>query len=159
TAYWWSPDSSRIAFLEMDERPVSKYPLVDFSSYDGQADEERYPVAGGKNPSVHVYVSALAGGAARLIDTGSETDQYLPRVDWLKDSRRLAIQRLNRAQTQLDLLIADAATGRSSVLLTQKDRSWINISDDLRFLKDGKRFIWSSEKSGFRHLYLYDLDG
>src|SRR4029077_10344482 len=90
---------------------------------------------------------------------GAETNQYIPRVDWLRDSKRLAIQRLNRPQTQLDLLRADAETGNSSVLLTEKDAYWINVSDDLHFLKDGKRFLWSSERSGYRHLYLYGLDG
>ncbi|HEY1424766.1 MAG TPA: S9 family peptidase [Candidatus Acidoferrum sp.] len=159
TAYWWSPDSSKVAFLEMDESQVSKYPLVDFASFDGDAEEERYPAAGGKNPIVHVYTVSVSGGEPKLMDTGAETNQYLPRVDWLRDSRRVAIQRLNRPQTQLELLLADAETGKSSVLLTEKDAYWINIADDLRFLKDGKRFIWSSERSGYRHLYLYGLDG
>jgi dipeptidyl-peptidase-4 len=159
TAYWWSPDSKRIAFLEMDERKVSKYPLVDFESYDGDADEERYPVPGGNNPVAHVYSVNVSGGKPTRMDTGAETNQYIPRVDWLKDSKRVAIQRLNRPQTQLDLLIADAETGKSSVLLTEKDAYWINVADDLYFLKDGKRFLWSSERSGFRHLYLYGLDG
>jgi dipeptidyl-peptidase-4 len=159
TAYWWSPDSSKIAFLEMDESKVSKYPLVDFASYDGDAEEERYPVAGGNNPIVHVYTVDVVSGAAKLMDTGEETNQYLARVDWLRDSRRIAIQRLNRPQTQLELLFADAETGKSSVVLTEKDQYWINIADDLYFLKDGRRFIWSSERSGYRHLYLYGLDG
>src|SRR6266699_2560765 len=159
TAYWWSPDSSKIAFLEMDESKVSKYPLVDFASYDGDAEEERYPVAGGNNPVVHVFAVSVDGGNATLIGTGAETNQYIPRVDWLRDSKRLAIQRLNRPQTQLELLLADAETGKSSVLLTEKDAYWINVADELYFLKDGKRFLWSSERSGYRHLYLYGLNG
>src|SRR3989442_1568636 len=89
TAYWWSPDSSKIAFLEMDESKVSKYPLVDFASYDGDAEEERYPVAGGNNPVVHVFAVSIDGGNATWIDTGAETNQYIPRVDWLRDSKRL----------------------------------------------------------------------
>ena len=159
TAYWWSPDSSSVAFLEMDERKVTKYPLVDFASYDGDAEEERYPVAGGNNPIVHVYTASVNGGEPKLMDSGTETNQYIPRVDWLRDSKHLAIQRLNRPQTQLELLIADAKTGNSRVLLTEKDAYWINIADDLYFLKDDKRFLWSSERSGYRHLYLYDLAG
>jgi dipeptidyl-peptidase-4 len=159
TAYWWSPDSGKIAFLEMDERKVSKYPLVDFASYEGEVDEERYPVAGGANPIVKVYSIEVASGKSKPMDTDAETNQYIPRVDWLADSKRIAIQRLNRAQTQLDLLVADASTGKSSVLLTEKDAYWINVSDDLHFLKDGKRFLWTSERSGYRHLYLYGLDG
>jgi len=159
TAYWWSPDSSKIAFLEMDERKVAKYPLLDFASYDGDVEEERYPVAGGNNPVVHVYTVSVGAGTPRRMDTGAETNQYLPRVDWLRDSKRIAIQRLNRPQTQLELLFADAATGKSEVVLTEKDQYWINIADDLYFLKDGKRFLWSSERSGYRHLYLYGMDG
>jgi dipeptidyl-peptidase 4 len=159
TAYWWAPDSSSVAFLEMDESKVTKYPMVDFESYSGEEEEERYPVAGGKNPVVHVYVVAASSGKARLMDTGAETDQYIPRVQWLPDSKRLAIERLNRKQTQIELLVAEASSGKSSVILTDKDDYWINVSDDLYFFKDGKRFLWSSERSGYRHLYLYDLSG
>jgi dipeptidyl-peptidase-4 len=159
TAYWWSPDSSAIAYLEMDERKVSQYPLVDFSSPSGEAEMERYPVAGGANPVVRVLVALLAGGEPRAMDTGAEAEIYIPRVNWLTDSKHLAIQRLNRAQTELDLLVADASTGKSHVVLTEKDPYWINVSDELFFLKDGKRFLWSSERSGYRHLYLYDVGG
>src|SRR6266705_614701 len=105
TAYWWSPDSSAIAYLEMDERKVSQYPMVEFSSPSGEAEMERYPAAGGVNPVVRAFVVSLSGGEPRAMDTGGETDIYIPRVSWLNDSKHLAIQRLNRAQTILDLLI------------------------------------------------------
>src|SRR5437588_4017253 len=157
TAHWWSPDSSAIAYLQMDERKVSQYPLVDFSSPSGEAEMERYPTAGGANPVVRVFVASLSGGKPRAVDTAAETDIYIPRVNWLPDSKHLAIQRLNRTQTILDLLLADTTTGKSTILLSDKDAYWINVSDDLRFLKDGKRFLWSSERSGYRHLYLYDF--
>jgi len=159
TAYWWSPDSSSVAFLEMDERKVTQFPLVDFESYSGEADMERYPVPGGANPTVHVYVVPAAGGTPHLMDTGAEANNYLPRVNWLPNSRQLAIQRLNREQNVLDLLLADASTGNSKTILTEKDLYWINISDDLHFLKDSNRFLLSTERSGYRHLYLYDLSG
>jgi dipeptidyl-peptidase-4 len=159
TAYWWAPDSSAIAYLEMDERKVSQYPMVDFASPSGEAELERYPVAGGANPIVRVLVAAVGGGEPRVVDVGAETDIYIPRVNWQTDSKHIAIQRLNRAQTTIDLLFADVATGSSRIALTEKDSSWVNVSDDLYFLKDGKRFLWSSERSGYRHLYLYNLDG
>ena len=159
SAYWWAPDSSAIAYLEMDESKVSQFPLLNFESYTGEAELQRYPVAGGTNPSVRVLVASIAGGNSRVMDTGGETDLYIPRVNWLPDSRHLAIQRLNREQTVLDLLLADSATGKSSTLLSEKDPYWVNVSDDLTFLKDGQRFLWSSERSGYRHLYLYDLSG
>jgi dipeptidyl-peptidase-4 len=159
TAYWWSPDSSAIAYLEMDERKVSQYPLVDFSSPSGEAEMERYPVAGGANPIVRVLVAAVDGGEPREMDSGTETDIYIPRVNWLPDSKRVAIERLNRAQTTLDLLIADSQTGKTRTVLSETDPFWINLGDELHFLRNGQRFLWSSERSGYRHLYLYDVEG
>jgi dipeptidyl-peptidase 4 len=159
TAYWWAPDSSAVAYLQMDESKVSQFSLVDFESFTGEAKLQRYPVGGGANPTVHVYVAPLSGRQPRLLDTGENNNIYIPRVDWLPDSRRIAVQRLNRTQTTLELLLADASTGKSSVLLTEKDAYWINLSDILHFFKDGKRFLWSSERTGYRHLYLYDMSG
>ena len=159
TGYWWSPDSSSVAFLEMDEHKVTQFSLLDFKSYSGEAELQRYPVPGGANPVVHVYVVPVSGGAARLMDTGAETDIYVPRADWLPDAKHLAIQRLNREQNVLDLLLADAMSGKTNTILTEKDPHWINLSHDLRFLKDSNRFLWSSERSGYRHLYLYDWGG
>lgn len=159
TAYWWAPDSSAIAYLQMDESKVAKYPLVDFSSPIGEAEEERYPPAGGSNPVVRVFAAPVSGGEAHAMDTGENTDIYIARVNWLTDSKHVAIQRLNRAQTVLDLLICDAANGQARTALNETDQYWINVSNDLRFLKDGRRFLWSSERSGYRHLYLYDLEG
>src|SRR6266849_1510361 len=159
TGYWWAPDSSAIAFLEMDERKVSQYPLVDFSSPSGEAEMERYPAAGGANPIVHIFVASLNDGATRAMDTGAETDIYIPRVNWLTDAKHIAIQRLNPTQTTLDLLIADTATGKTRTVLSENDSNWINVSDDLTLLRDGKRFLRSSERSGYRHLYLFDFEG
>jgi dipeptidyl-peptidase-4 len=133
--------------------------LVDFSSPSGEAEMERYPTAGGANPIVRVFVVLLNGGEPRAMDTGAETDIYIPRVNWLPDSKQLAIQRLNRVQTRLDLLIADSSTGKTHTALSENDTNWINLGDDLYFLKNGKRFLWSSERSGYRHLYLFDLEG
>jgi dipeptidyl-peptidase-4 len=159
TAYWWSPDSSQIAFLQMDERPVTRYPLVDFLSYTGETEWMRYPKAGDPNPIVKVGVVPIAGGEPRWMDLGENKEIYIPRVNWLPDAKRLAIQRLNREQTRLELLLVEADSGRSKVLLTEEDPYWINLHDDLYFLADGKSFLWSSERSGFRHLYLYSTNG
>jgi dipeptidyl-peptidase 4 len=162
TAYWWSPDSSKIAYYEMDERPVTRYPIMDMSSPTGGTEYTRYPQAGETNPIVRVGVVSVTGGAStetRWMETGANTDVYLARVNWLPDSRSVAIQRLNRAQNQLDLLFCDAATGASKTILTDTDKYWINISDDLYFFSDNKRFLWSSERTGYRHFYLYDDSG
>jgi dipeptidyl-peptidase 4 len=165
TAYWWSPDSTKIAYYEMDERPVTRYPIMDMSSPTGGTEYTRYPQAGEANPIVRVGVVAVTGADSnsnpetRWMDTGTNTDVYLARVNWLPDSKRVAIQRLNRGQNQLDLLFCDASTGASTTTLTETDKYWINISDDLYFFSDNKRFLWSSERSGFRHFYLYDNSG
>ena len=159
TAYWWSPDSSRIAYYEMDERPVTRYPIVDMSSPAGAIEYTRFPQAGEPNPIVRVGVVPVSGGDTTWVNTGTDTDVYLPRVDWLRDSRHLAIQRLNRAQNKLDLLFFDIGGGKPRPVLTESDKYWVNISDDLYFFSDGKRFLWSSERTGFRHYYLYDLAG
>jgi dipeptidyl-peptidase-4 len=159
TAYWWSPDSSKIAYYEMDERPVTRYPIMDMSSPVGAMEYTRYPQAGEANPVVRVGVVPVGGGETKWMDTGADTDVYLARVVWLRDSGRIAIERMNRAQNRLDLLFCDAATGASATILTETDPYWINIADDLYFFSDGKRFLWSSERTGFRHYYLYDLSG
>ncbi len=159
TAYWWSPDSSKIAYYQMDERPVTRYPIMDMSSPIGSMVYTRFPQAGEANPVVRVGVVSIDSGETRWIDTGADTDVYVPRVVWLRDSRRVAIERLNRAQNRLDLLFADAATGASDTILTETDKYWINLADDLYFFADNRRFLWSSERSGFRHYYLYDLSG
>jgi dipeptidyl-peptidase-4 len=159
TAYWWSPDSSCIAFFEMNESKVTQFSMLDFDSFTGEADLQRYPVPSGSNPVVRVFVGSVTGGEPHVIDTGTDTNIYIPRVNWLPDSKHIAIQRLNREQNVLDLLLADAATGKSSTLLTEKDQYWINVNDDLRFFENSKRFLWASERTGYRHLYLYDFNG
>jgi dipeptidyl-peptidase-4 len=159
TAYWWAPDSSAIAFLEMDESRVVRYPLVDYLQLAATVEMEPYPQAGGTNPAVRVGVVDAAGGARRWLDTGTIKDVYLPRVAWFPDSRHLAIQRLNRMQNQLDLLIADRGTGESRSLLQEKDPHWINVAGDPIFLDGGNSFLWTSERDGFRHIYLYTAGG
>jgi dipeptidyl-peptidase 4 len=159
TAYWWSPDSSKIAYYQMDERLVTRYPIVDMSSAAGSIEYTRFPQAGEANPIVRVGVVPVSGGETKWMDTGADTNVYLARVDWLRDSRHIAIQRLNRAQNRLDLLFCDVSTGASQTVLTSTDKYWINISDDLYFFSDGQRFLWSDERTGFRHYYIYNLEG
>lgn len=157
TAYWWSPDSQKIAFLEFNERPVTKYPIVDL---DGKLETTDYPQTGEPNPIVRVGVESIEGGPPEWVDTAANTDIYIPRVDWVPDGKSLLVERLDRSQKKLDLLRADASTGKSRVILTEQDRYWVNISDlPLRFFADGKRFLWTSERTGFWHIYIYDLDG
>jgi dipeptidyl-peptidase-4 len=157
TAYWWSPDSQKIAFLQFNENPVTKYPIVDLN---GKVETTRYPQAGEANPIVRIGVEAIRGGEPEWIDTGANTDVYIPRVDWVPDGKSLLVQRLNRAQNKLEVLLADAATGASHTILAEQDRYWVNVSDlPIRFFADGKRFLWTSERSGFCHIYIYNIAG
>ena len=156
SAYWWSLDSSSIAWIETDNRAVNKYSLRES---DGTEHAMAYPKPGGTIPTIRLFVKAVSGHKALEIDLGSDKNAYIPRVQWLQDGKHLAIERLSRDQKTLDLLLADAATGKTRTLVTEKDAYWINLSSDLYFFKDARRFLWSSERSGHRHLYLYGLSG
>lgn len=156
-AYWWSPDGSRIAYYHFDERMVGLYPLVDSSPLYPKVSWQRYPKAGETNPRVKIGVVRVTGGKTTWIDTG-DPESYLARLAWTPKGDAVAIQRLNRAQTQLDLLRCQPATGSCSTLLTETWKTWINLGYDFRFLPDG-RFLWGSERSNWRRLYLYGADG
>jgi dipeptidyl-peptidase-4 len=155
-AYWWSPDSSRIAYLETDDQVTGKYNL---RSADGHENPIVYPLPGTPLPVVRLFLQPVSGGPRHPVEVDSARPGYLPRVNWTPDSRHLAVERLSRDQKTLDLLLIDAATGRSRVLLSDKDSYWINLNDGPHFLRDSKRFVWSSERTGYRHLYLYDVTG
>lgn len=156
SAYWWSPDSSSIAWLETDDRAVDHYSL---RNIDGDESSITYPKPRGAIPSVRLFVQSASGGKPRQIDVGGATNIYIPRVQWLPNSKQLSVERLSRDQKTLDLLLADRVTGKTRTILTENDNYWINLTNELFFLNDSHRFIWTSERSGYRHLYLYDLSG
>jgi len=160
TGYWWAPDESQIALTRVDQSPVEAVKRYEIGADGGVTTvEQRYPFAGSENVGVDLGTVSVDGGEIAWLDLGEEEDIYLARVDWLPDSRRLAFQRQSRDQKRLDLVIADLEDGTSETVLTETSETWINLSDDLTFLEDSERFIWSSERSGYRHLYLYDTDG
>ncbi len=159
TAYWWSPDSKRIAYLQFDIGREPVFPQVDLFNARAKLEPERYPQAGDPNADVRVGVAPAAGGPTQWMDLGETRGFLIARVDWLPAGQGLAVQRLNRVQNRLDLLLADPSTGSTSLLLREQDPYWVDVSDSYRFLQDGKHFLWSSERDGFRHLYLYSIDG
>lgn len=160
-AFWWSPDSKRIAYMQFDVSHEFIYPQVVLTGLRAVFEPERYPQAGTPNAVVRIGVIDVSDPSrgTRWIDTGADNDVLLARVDWLRDSSRLAIQRTNRIQNRLDMLVADAASGATRTILQESDPYWINVSNVYSFLKNSDEFVWSSEKSGFRHLYLYTYDG
>jgi dipeptidyl-peptidase-4 len=159
TGYWWSPDGRYVAYAQIDEASV---PVVQRPAYYAdrvEVVEQRYPAAGQSNALVRVGVIDVETSETVWTDTGQETDVYIARVDWLPDSRSVAVQVQSRDQKTLNLLFADVETSRSRLVLQETDDHWVELHDDLRFLEKSDRFIWASERTGFKHLYLYSLDG
>ncbi|MFB3828451.1 MAG: S9 family peptidase [Bryobacteraceae bacterium] len=158
TAHWWSPDGRSVAYLQFDVSREPAFPQVDLLPRPARLEPERYPKPGTPNPDVRLGIVPAAGGATRWIDLGDTRDALLARVAW-SPAGMLTAQRLNRIQNRLDLHLIDPASGSAKILLSERDPYWVNVNDALRFLKDGKRFVWGSERDGFLHLYLYGTDG
>jgi dipeptidyl-peptidase-4 len=159
-AYAWSPDSRSIAFLTLDETGVPRFPHVDLVATHPTVDEQRYPKAGDRNPGWAMSVVSLVARPdgtlpRRSFSRGGEGAEYLPRFGWIADGA-VWFQLLDRDQTRLELLRWEVATGVTTTLLVDEDRAWINLHDDLHFFPDGS-FLWSSERSGFRHLWVHGV--
>ena len=157
--FYWSPDSKKIAYMKFDESNVREFQMEEFEGLYPDWYSFKYPKAGEDNSIVEIYVYDLESGNTVKMDTGKETDIYLPRIAWTKDANVLAIQRLNRHQNHLEILAADATTGKSRVFYDETNDYYIDITDDWHFLEDGKRFLMTSERSGYNHIYLCNLDG
>lgn len=157
TGYWWNPKGGQIAYQKTDESPVKVAERVEIGGEGVNIVQQRYPFAGTPNAVVELYIKSLSGGDAVKVDLG-HGDFYLARVDWAKDGKTLYVQRLSRDQKTLDLLKVDPATGAASVLLAETSDTWVELSLDFRVLADGG-FIWSSERDGNKHFYLYGADG
>ncbi|MBL8554289.1 MAG: S9 family peptidase [Phenylobacterium sp.] len=157
TGYWWSPDDRAVAVAFVDQTGVDVVPRPEVNATGALVVPQRYPRPGRPNARVDLYVQPLSGARVR-VDLGADADVYLARVAWAKDGRTLYVQRQSRDQRRLDLLAVDPATGASKVILTETSPHWVDLSNDFRPLKDGT-FLWSSERSGFLHLYLYGADG
>ncbi|MFQ6370817.1 DPP IV N-terminal domain-containing protein [Shewanella sp. YIC-542] len=159
TGYWWAPDESAIAFTRIDESPVTEVTRNEIYADGIKLIQQRYPAAGSDNVLIQLGVININNKQLRWIDLGDDRDFYLPRVNWLPDSRHLAFQWQSRNQQQLALRMADTHTkGAPALLLTERSNAWINLNDDLHFLKQGG-FLWSSERSGFNHIYRFDANG
>ncbi len=158
TGYWWSPDERYIALQRTDESTVDVIPRLDITGGGATVIEQRYPRAGRPNALVDLYVHDRQTGRRIKVDLGSNPDVYLARVNWSADGKTLYVQRQSRDQKTLDLIAVDPATGQGRTIATQTSDAWVGLNHDFKALKDGT-FIWSSEESGWRHLYLYRADG
>ncbi len=158
TGYWWSPMSDRLVFTQIDETPVPIAERTDINADGVVTIRQRYPFAGANNVAIKLGIVAPTKDAPIWIDLGDNPDIYVADVYWGTGGKTIYVARLTRDQKRLDLLSVDPKTGDSSIVLSETSDVWVNLGLGLRRLKDGG-FLWSSERSGYQHIYRYDADG
>ena len=158
-AFDWSADGKHLAFIRFDESLVPNFSM-DLYQKDlyPTAQTFKYPKAGEKNAAVSLHIYSLNTKGSKQINIGKYDNFYIARLKWTNDPNLVSIQVLNRHQDNLDLLFIDAVSGNASVVLNEKDKAYVDVTDNLTFLKDNS-FIWTSEKDGYNHIYLYDKKG
>jgi dipeptidyl-peptidase-4 len=155
TGFWWSPDSKSICYLQFDSSREPVFPHADMLGTRAFAEPERYPQAGENNPDVHLGVIAATGGPTKWLEGGDTRNMYL-----LARARSVYILRMNRVQSKIEMVSIDAESGAASTVFRESDPHWINLEGDVEFLKDDKRFLWTSQRDGgFRHIFLSSNDG
>ncbi|MDX9848345.1 MAG: S9 family peptidase [Tenuifilaceae bacterium] len=162
TGIQWSPDSRRLAYNRFDESNVKVFHMPMFQNQLYPPNYSfKYPKAGEENSLVSIHVYELESESMKTMDIGPETDQYIARIKWTTNPEQLSMIRLNRLQNKLEILLADAKTGQSSVLYTEENRYYIEEPNDdyPYFTEDGKHFIITSEQDGYSHIYLYGMNG
>jgi dipeptidyl-peptidase-4 len=158
-AFDWSKDSKKVAFIRFDESEVPEFSMSIFQkSLYPTIETFKYPKAGEKNATVSLHIYDAADNTVKKVDLGNYKDFYIARLKWTNDSNVLSAQVLNRHQDNLDLLFIDGTTANAKVVLNEKDKAYVDVTDNLTFLQDNS-FIWTSEKDGFNHIYLYDKTG
>ena len=158
-AFDWSADSKKVAYIRFDESQVPEFSMSMFGKdlYPSM-QTFKYPKAGEKNAIVSLHVYDVIANAVKNINLGNYNDFYISRMKWTNDANILSAQVLNRHQDNLDLVFIDGNSGAAKVVLNEKDKAYVDVTDNLTFLKDNS-FIWTSEKDGFNHIYLYDKNG
>jgi dipeptidyl-peptidase-4 len=155
--YFWSPDSSNIVFMQMNEAKVPTYPITDFIPQHPTVYQEKYPKVGDPNPEVQLGVISANGGPVKWLHLTDEKDMYIPRFGWVRDGVVWATV-LNRAQNKLDLYFVDVNSGQSRRVLSETSDTWIETDNNFKILKSGDKFTWPSWRDGHTHLYLYSFD-
>lgn len=159
-AFEWSPDNQRIAFFRFDETRVLEFSMVMYGELYPDQHRFKYPKAGEQNALVTIQIYDLNTKGTIPADIGPETDQYISRMAWTPNDNQLALLRLNRLQNQVDLLLVEPASGKSTTLLTEKTDTYVEVEKDKwHFLANSTDFIWTSEASGYNHIYRYSREG
>lgn len=156
--FYWSPKGDKIAYYRFDESNVKEFEMAQYGKLYPEQTKFKYPKAGESNSIINIYAYDIPSSKKQLIDIGKETDIYFPRMEFTKDNNTICIQRLNRLQNKLELLLANVSTGDSKVILTEENKAYIEVPE-LSFMKDGKSFVMNSERDGWNHLYLFDMNG
>ncbi|MCC6600580.1 MAG: DPP IV N-terminal domain-containing protein [Crocinitomicaceae bacterium] len=162
--FYWSPKSDRIAYYRFDESAVREYGMDMYGQLYPSRYDFKYPKAGEKNSIVSIYIYNLVKNNHSQVDTGENTDTYIPRIKWTKNNDQLCVMRMNRHQNKLEFLLTDLSKSEpfaisTRIIYTENSETYIDITDHLLFLKDGETFIWLSERNDYNHLYQYDLNG
>lgn len=160
-AFWWSPDSKKLAFMRFDDTKVPMFPIYVSKGQHGYLEETRYPKAGDPNPEVKVGIVSATGGQVIWSDFNEKDDQYFGQPYWSFDSKNIMVQWMNRDQNNLKFYQVDPNSGAKKEIYDEKQSSWINLDHDERitYLEDNKHYILKSDKTGWAHYYLYTLDG
>ncbi len=155
----WSPNSKKIGYWRLDQTRVKDYYLVDEMNTYNKIYALKYPYAGEQNSIVKIGVIDIDSRKTSWMDLGKDDDFYVPRIYWTNSADKLAIEKLNRRQNQMELLMSDAEDGKSNVIITDTDSCWVESEHDITFLKKSDKIVWTSEMSGYNHAYLYDYEG
>ena len=158
-AFDWNADGTKIAYIRFDETAVPEFSMDMYiqGAYPTQT-VFKYPKAGEENAAVSLHIYDLNAASVKQVDLSNYNDFYIARLKWTNDSNVLSTQVLNRHQDNLDLLFIDGNSSAKKVVLNEKDKAYVDVTDNLTFLKDNS-FIWTSEKDGFNHIYYYDKSG
>jgi dipeptidyl-peptidase-4 len=157
----WSPDGQSIAYWQLNADQVRDFDLInDTDSLYSRVVPVQYPKAGQANSAARVGVVSAGGGATRWLDIeGDPRNHYIARMDWAESSSTIILQRLNRLQNTNEVMLGDARSGAVRTVLTEHDSTWVDLTDELQWLKAGKSFLWVSERDGWNHVYLVSRDG
>jgi len=158
-AYWWSPDSKKLAFMRFDDSKVPVFPLYSADGQHGYLEETAYPKPGDPNPGVRVGIVPVTGGTTIWADFNEKADQYFGTPFWTPDGNELWAQWMNRGQDTLTIFAVDPANGKKRQVYSEFQPSWVEWFEEVEFLKDNKGFIIKTDRDGWMHLYLYTMDG
>lgn len=158
-AYQWNSSGTKIAYYKFNEESVSEFSMDVFQELYPSQNRFKYPKAGEKNAIVGIHIYDLKAKTSIRAEVETESEFYIPRIKWTQDENVLSVQRMNRHQNKLDLILVNATDGSAKIIYTETDEAYLDINDNLTFLKNGKHFIWTSEKSGYNHIYLFSITG